>query len=466
MTTLPLTPVVDVFYNLDAISTVRRGYNLGAIIGTSRVITQEERFKIFTSVDEMIDLGFSSDDPEVQAAQVYFAANSNPGQLLVGKWAQAATSTTSSYDGPIGNGNLVTIAETTYTVGDGTSETTTLDNIVQAANTAGATSASHTDDTLSILFTASTSGSSGTVPVLQVAQGTGGNISQVINYTGENAESALEALQAIRSANNEWYACAFLNQLEDEDILSIAAYIEVANPTSTYFAHSNDYNIINGVENNLFSQLKGLKYNRTIGTATNQPYTHVGIMGYAMGQTRDTADSSFTLGLKEIPGTSSDNYTSTEVNNVESNNGNVYINRGSYYDLYEPGKVFSGAWYDEIIQLDRLVNEIQLSIMDLIYPQPKIPQTNDGMAQITSVITRVLEDFVTIGFIAPGQWNGGNILNLENGTYLPSGYLIQNESFESQSQADRDARKAPNVYVAIKLAGAIQSVVVQIDVNR
>lgn len=49
---------------------------------------------------------------------------------------------------------------------------------------------------------------------------------------------------------------------------------------------------------------------------------------------------------------------------------------------------------------------------------------------------------------------------------LPGGYLIQSEPIDSQSQADRDARKAPPIYVSLKLAGAIHHVTISVDVNR
>ena len=38
MSTLPLKPVVDVYYNLGPISAVRKGFNLGAILGSSKVL--------------------------------------------------------------------------------------------------------------------------------------------------------------------------------------------------------------------------------------------------------------------------------------------------------------------------------------------------------------------------------------------------------------------------------------------
>ena len=83
-----------------------------------------------------------------------------------------------------------------------------------------------------------------------------------------------------------------------------------------------------------------------------------------------------------------------------------------------------------------------------------------------NVINVACNKYVNTGFIAPGKWNGGEVLNLENGDYLASGYLVQSEPIDSQSQADRDARKAPPIYVCVKLAGAIEFVTIDVYVNR
>lgn len=467
MSTLSLKPVVDAYYNLGAISAPRRGFNLGAIMGTSTVIPSATRGVVFDSVDDMIAYGFSLSDDEVKAAQVYFAAESKPASVYIFRWVETDTPATRTYNGPISDGNTVKIGDTTYTVGDGTSSTTTLDDLVAAAVTAGATIATHSENSLYLVFESNDTGSEAVVIALSVSKGTGESVGEVIYRAGEDGELPLEAVQAARTANNEWYAFGSAISLDETDIEDIADYIESTTNSypSTYFANTSDSTVFNS-SSSLFSVLKNKKYSRTIGTASSQPYTHIGIMGYAMGQTKDTANSSYTLGLKGIPGTLADNLTSTQVANVENNNGNVYINRGSYYDMYEKGKVFSGAWYDEIIQLDKLCNNIQLDITDLLYSNPKIPQTNAGMARILATLETRCQEAVKIGFAAPGQWNGSEILNLQTGDYLATGYLIQSESFESQSQADRDARKAPYIYIALKLAGAIQSVVIQVDVNR
>lgn len=466
MPTLPLTPVVDAYYNLQAISSPRSGFNLGAIVGTTLFDLVPFEDTVYNSVDEMIEAGYKLTDPEVLAAQVYFAAASKPGQLFVHTWIKEATTALESYIGPISDGNTVTIGETTYTIGDGTDDTTTVAALLSAATEAGATIATYADNILTIRFVASVAGSTGELITFTVAKGTGGGVNKVKVVAGKDAESAAETVQRMRLANREWYAVAFCEELTDADALAVSAYIESASIYSTFFLNNSSDAVKNNTEGNLFEQLKGLKRNRTCGIGTNEAYTHVGAMAYSMGQISDKANSSFTVGLKGLPGCIVDDLSSTQVTNIENNNGNVYINRGSYYDMFEKGKVFSGAWYDEIIQLDKLVNTIQLDVADLLYQNAKIPQTEGGVSRIMAKVAQACQTAVKTGFVAPGQWNGVDILNLTAGDYLPDGYLIQAESINSQSQADRDARKCPYIYVALKLAGAIQSVVIQVDVNR
>lgn len=109
---------------------------------------------------------------------------------------------------------------------------------------------------------------------------------------------------------------------------------------------------------------------------------------------------------------------------------------------------------------------MQLGLMDLLYQNNKIAQTEGGMTQLKDAVKVVCDDMNRVGFIASGVWNANDILNLKKGDTLPNGYLIQSEPIDQQSQADRDARKAPPIYVSLKLAGAIHHVTVQVDVNR
>jgi hypothetical protein len=367
MVSLPLTPAVDVIYDLPPISAPRRGFNLGLIVGPSDVIDPSDRVEVFQNFDEVVAAGFENNSPEYEAAALYFASPSQPRQLAIGRQA--------------------------------------------------------------------------------------------------SGETPLEAIQACRVADTEWYI-AYSTEATNEDHLEIAEYIEALSHYSMYFINTGEAGIISNLEGNLFATLKGLNYRRTMGMYSSTDHAVASILGYAMGQTRDANNSAYTLKFKRMPGVTAEPLTTQQVNNVLSNRGNVYINRGHFYDWFEDSKTFNGGWFDETIFLDKLANEIQLNVADLLYQHPKIPQTEPGMARIKTVVAQACDRMVNIGFIAPGQWNGGPILTLKTGDYLPNGYLVLSEAIDDQPQADRDARKAPPIYVAIKLAGAIQSVFIRVNVNR
>ena len=98
-----------------------------------------------------------------------------------------ATKSSNSYTGAIGNGNTVAFNSTTYTVGDGTESTTTIANIVAAANAYQTGSASYANDVLNIKFEASEAGAAGVAPTLAVAKGTGSDVAGVVSVTGRDA---------------------------------------------------------------------------------------------------------------------------------------------------------------------------------------------------------------------------------------------------------------------------------------
>jgi hypothetical protein len=289
------------------------------------------------------------------------------------------------------------------------------------------------------------------------------------------AETCVEALEACRQANFEWYMAVCLNAVY-ADHIACAAYTESATPPSLYGFTTSDAGCLTGTESpdDIFTYLKSLNYSRTIGQyATTQDgeypnniYAIVAIMGYAMGQNSGLANSAFTLKFKREIGISTEQLTTTQLGILEGNYGNAYLSYGNYYSIFEQGKMSDGTFFDEKINLDMLVNNIQLTVMDLLYQNPKIPQTDAGVTQLMQACNDACDEAVRVGFLGPGTWTGVNILNLKNGDPLPDGYLVQAEALATQSQADREARKSVPIYVAIKESGAIHSVLIGVYCNR
>jgi hypothetical protein len=63
-------------------------------------------------------------------------------------------------------------------------------------------------------------------------------------------------------------------------------------------------------------------------------------------------------------------------------------------------------------------------------------------------------------------WNANGFGQLSTGQYLPNGYYVWAPLIATQSVGDRAARKSPTIQIAAKLAGAVQSVNVILNVNR
>ncbi len=286
------------------------------------------------------------------------------------------------------------------------------------------------------------------------------------NEEGEDKETIVQAISACREVNSEWYA-VYVCGAEKNEIISLAQYIDSASPESYLFYTTSDSDILTGIEGNIFSVLKKNGIHRALGqysTKTND--AAVGIMGVAMGRNTQTSGSAYTLAHKTVSGVETEPLNSTQVTVIKNLNGNLYLNRGSVYNLFEMGVSADGSKFDEILNLDMLTNSIQTSVVEALARSSKIAQTDAGMDSLLNAITEPLEKAREIGFIAPGVWNTASILSVNTGDTLPRGYMILSDSVDNQSQADREARKAPPIYILIKCAGAIESVGIKLYVNR
>lgn len=289
--------------------------------------------------------------------------------------------------------------------------------------------------------------------------------------TQDANETMLQAITACREAHYDWYVVVPCAELTVQQHLDNMAYTNACTPDTVYAFTSKAAEDLQGGDGSIFKKAKDLKYRRTIGIySTKHDDAIAGIMAYAMGMMTGTINSAFTLKFKGIAGVTTENSEAaiavSAVDKLKKQNGNIYVNRGFYYDMFEEGTMADGTFFDEIIYLDKLKNDCQLALMDLFVQNAKIAQTEGGMTRIHNALNGVLKDYQRIGYLETGVWRGDTILGLKYGDTVNNGYLVQSEPIAEQNQADRENRIAPPIYIALKLAGAIHSAVVQIDVNR
>lgn len=278
-------------------------------------------------------------------------------------------------------------------------------------------------------------------------------------------ETAVQAMAACRESNSEWYT-GYACDVTKAEIIEIAKYIESALPPSTYVYTTSDSEVLSNTAGNIIEVLKKDGIQRTMGQYSTTDHAIMAIVGYAMGANTQTSNSAYTLKFKKEVGVSTEILSGTQLIQLKNNNCNVYINRGSIYDLFEDGVMANGVPFDEVLNLDMLTNDIQAAVMDGLQTSSKIPQTDPGMDNLLNRIKSPLEKHRNTGFIAPGVWNSAPILSVETGDILERGYVLMCDSVNNQSQEDREARKAPPIYVLVKLAGAIEQVSIRVFVNR
>ena len=477
---LPLNPVVNIIVNLSTISAPRKAFDTALLIGYVGTVAAFDNARIVTydSVDSMLEAGFAADDRLVKAAQLIMGQQKTPKQFMVGKTStikvagqNTYTITTNAVDeDTVTFGGVTLTAGTDFAVGETIAATAGNLAVALAGKTAISDIYSVTVDGDKITITEKVP-ASGNTPGAMTVTGTIAITAGTAISSTSRTETPLEAYTACRQADGEWYVGMYCGALTDAEILEIAAYTESCTPDSVFAFTTAEAAVYDPQDGGIFSQLQALNYRRTIGQySTDHQDAIAAIVGWAMGAMTGTAGSAYTLAYKTEVGVQAENYvqnfTTNMVNALKSFNGNVYINRGTYYNIFEEGKMFDGSWFDEIIYLDKFNNDCQLAIMDLLVGNNKLPQTESGMNRIKNAIKDECERINTIGFIAAGVWKSNDVLGLSYGDTLPRGYIIQSEAINDQTQADRDARKAPPIYVSLKLAGAIHHVTIQVDVNR
>jgi hypothetical protein len=291
--------------------------------------------------------------------------------------------------------------------------------------------------------------------------------SQVAIGRQGSGETVLQAVTACRAANTEWYL-VYVPAANNSDHTAVAAYVEALEDyPCQYMMQSSDAAVLANTSGNIFATLDAASYTRTHGMYSASSSTHdiARVMGYAMGATTDAANSAYVLMFKSLTGATPSSLTAAQVANVEGNNANVFIDRGGYYDWYEKGRNFGGQFFDSIIYRDKLRNEIQLGVSDLLFQSPKVPQTESGVGLIKGKIEQACGKLTSIGYLAGGVWQGAPILTLPTGEFLPFGWVVLSDAIASQSSQNRANRICPPIYVAINEAGGIQQVFITVNIN-
>src|SRR5574343_233673 len=490
---LSVSKVVNVSIVMSPKAAQTRDFGSLLILGDSAIIDTTERLRSYSSIDG-IAAEFGTSAPEYSAASLYFGQSPQPAVCYVGRWARTATNgmlrgailTTAqqalaAFQAITAGGMKITVDGVLKTVSAlDLSGITNLNGAASAlqAKIAGATVVWDANNSRFIVASATT-GATSTVS-FAMAPSSGTDVSGLFGLTsaaggyvvdGVAAETPLAAVQTLANMSNSWYGAMFAasTQPTDDQSVDVAGFVEAAGVSRIFGVTTQATTAMDSVvTTDISSRLKALGYKRTfVQYSGNSKYAVASIFGRAFSVNFQGSNTTITLKFKQEPGVSPEYLTETQANALAAKNCNLFVEYNNDTAILQEGVMANGYFFDEVHGTDWLQNDVQTAVYNLLYTSTtKIPQTDSGINMILTTISQRLEQAVTNGLAAPGVWNAGGFGALKQGDTLAKGYYVYAPKVSTQSQADRESRKAPAIQCAVKLAGAVHSANIKINVNR
>lgn len=498
---LPISLIIAVGVTLTPTGVQTPNFNTALVVGsTAGVIDTVTRMRTYATLSA-VATDFGTTAPEYLAAVEWFSQLPAPTSLNIGFWANSATPG-QLYGGALSAANLLLSAWTGISNGsfhisiNGTANDVTGMNFTAQTTFAGIASVIQTavraiggggyaaatcvwNPTFSRFVIASgTTGTSSTVGFLTAAGG-GTDISLQLAMraassgayvaNGIVSESALSAVTTLDTLyGGLWYGL-FVAGASDGDIEAIAPYVEAAATAPHYFAaNTQEAGVITtGDTSNVAYVLKQTGYNHTaVQYSSTSLYAAVSFLARILTTNWTGSNTAITLMFKQEPGVTPETLNTTQMTALLANNANVYVNYSAGVAIIQPGVATSGIFVDSVIGVDVLASTIQTGLFNTLYQTPtKVPQTDAGMHVLATSIAGSCQQFVNNGLLGPGTWTAPGFGQLKQNDYMSTGFYVYQPPITSQSAAQRAARASVPFQVAAKLAGAVQSVNVQVNVN-
>lgn len=282
-------------------------------------------------------------------------------------------------------------------------------------------------------------------------------------------ETPSEALGKLENTFQNWYGAYFAAALTDEQLTDAHDWVASA-PSAKVLAFTairdeqllwDNASVLKRLADKNSGRLM-VQYNKT-----GDDHAAAALLGIALSTNWNAINSAKTVKFKQQTSVQSDDrITLNEAEKARRLGVNFYTDYDGVAMLAE-GVMIGGTFIDETVGLDAFLDACQKQAFSTLQGNAsKIPQTDKGQAQLIGSLVTIGEEFVRNGFLAGGVWRGNDVGNLTYGDRLDAGYYFYSDTYDWQSIADREARKAMPILCAIKLAGAIHSADLLIQFNR
>lgn len=408
----------------------------------------EDVFQLYSELSEMSDVGILPGSRAYEWASAVFSQTPRPNQLAIGKrgsgtaqeddvvittadpgtWTLTINSIVYSFIGGAGD-------EQAIAVGLADAVSNGLDNLDATVPIAGA-----------FKVVANVAGepfvNGG---IVEPGSGVGTFAADVVSGPAEDYIVVLVGIDLLNEA--DWY---FLNieTRNDTDIEAVAAYIAARSKVAVF--QSNSPLALAGSTPNIFNDIALLNNKRVaiVWHDDDGEYLDGAWTGRVAAADLDAENGAITWQAKQLVGVPTDALSSGQVANVIAFNGNTYTEIGGR-GFIQNGTSAEGEFMDVQTTIDWTQARTQEAVFGRIATTPtKVPFTNAGIASIANEVLGVLSTGVGIGHFTSDT---------------PPTVSAPNSS--DVSEADKNARVLRNVIGEAKLAGAIHSTIIQVNVT-
>lgn len=153
-----------------------------------------------------------------------------------------------------------------------------------------------------------------------------------------------------------------------------------------------------------------------------------------------------TWSFKTLAAVSPAELTATQMQALKEANISYYTEYGNKY-ITQGGKTVSGEWIDSVRFLWWQKSDMQGRIYNLFVTHPKIPYTDNGIAQVQTQMVYALKRGQAMGGIAPTEYD-------EDGNAIP-GYTVSVPRARDLTAAERASRELTRCTFTARFAGAI-----------
>lgn len=433
--------IVNVQISLNTNGVSKEGFSTMLVVGTHA--NNLNRVTTYTNINDLINDGFSTDDPIYRAVSAAFSQTPRPRQVKVGRRQVE--------DVNLSVNNVKDNTDYTITVSSKDTDGTVDEEAYKYNSQTSATATKIVEGLQALMAsdTAVTATVSGEKLQLTAKSGKSFAIKISSNLSAlltEPTEEIADTMSAVMASDSDFYGIVLASRDKD-DIMAMAEWVETQTKlfgTSTAEQGAKD----SETDTDLLSMLKAKNYYRTFAfyhELADSEYLEAGVMARCFA----IEPGGETWANKVLSGLTADNPTETEYLAISGKNGNTFETFRNK-SITQNGKVAGDEWIDVIRFRDWLQEEITVNVFNLLINSDKVPYTDAGIALVENQIRQALLLGQRRGGIAPTEYDEDNNENLGFTIEMP---LAANIPANTKAQ-----RLLEDVNFTARLAGAIHVV--------